>query len=76
MAEKRGNNEGTISQRKDGRWEARVTVGVIDGKIQRKCQGYGEWFMADHGKQRHCSDYCKTKAYRRRQQAKKEDNHA
>lgn len=37
MAKKRGNHEGTISQRKDGRWEARVTVGYIGGKLKRKC---------------------------------------
>lgn len=47
-----------------------------DTGLPRKCQGCGQWFMADHGKQRHCSDYCKTKAYRRRQQAKKEGNNA
>ncbi len=34
---KRGNNEGTISQRKDGRWEARVSLGYANGKPIRKC---------------------------------------
>ena len=34
---KRGNNEGTITKRKDGRWEARVSL--PDGK--RKCY-YGK----------------------------------
>lgn len=33
MAKRRGNGEGTITQRIDGRWEARVTL--LDGK--RKC---------------------------------------
>lgn len=31
-----GNNEGTITQRKDGRWMARVTVGYRDGRQVRK----------------------------------------
>lgn len=34
---KRGNNDGTIRQRKDGLWEARITVGNSpDGKQKRK----------------------------------------
>jgi integrase len=34
---KRGNNEGTIRQRPDGRWEARYTVGVLaNGKPDRR----------------------------------------
>jgi integrase len=34
---RRGNNEGSIIQRKDGRWEGKVTVGYkTDGKIMRK----------------------------------------
>ena len=37
MAKKRANNEGTISQRKDGRWEARISVGYRNGKQVRKC---------------------------------------
>ena len=37
MAKKRGQNEGTISQRKDGRWEARITVGYKNGNQMRKC---------------------------------------
>ncbi|MFZ4509038.1 MAG: site-specific integrase [Fimbriimonas sp.] len=36
MANKRGQNEGTISQRQDGRWEARVTIGYEGGKLRRK----------------------------------------
>lgn len=32
----RGHNEGSIFQRKDGRWEARMTLGWKDGKLQRK----------------------------------------
>lgn len=34
---KRGNNEGTISLRSDGRWEARVSLGYKGGKQVRKC---------------------------------------
>lgn len=36
MGKHRGNGEGTISQRKDGRWEARVSQGFMDGKPRRK----------------------------------------
>lgn len=37
MAKKRGQNEGSIRQRKDGTWEARVTVGILaNGKQNRK----------------------------------------
>ncbi len=36
-AKKRGQNEGTITQRSDGRWMARLTVGYTDGKQVRKC---------------------------------------
>ncbi len=37
MAKKRGQNEGSIRQRKDGTWEARVTVGIMaNGKQNRK----------------------------------------
>lgn len=37
MAKKRGQNEGSIRKRKDGTWEARVTVGILaNGKQQRK----------------------------------------
>ena len=40
---KRGNNEGTISKRKDGRWEARISVGggkrrIFYGKTRREAQ--------------------------------------
>ena len=36
VAKKRGHNEGTISQRADGRWQGRVTTGYTDGKQVRK----------------------------------------
>lgn len=37
MAKKRGQNEGSIRKRKDGTWEARVTIGVTaDGRQNRK----------------------------------------
>jgi len=37
MAKKRGQNEGSIRKRKDGKWEARVTIGIDpDGKQRRK----------------------------------------
>ena len=36
MAKKRGPNEGTISKRADGRWMARLNLGVVDGKRKRK----------------------------------------
>src|SRR5918995_1243098 len=32
MAKKRGNNEGSISRRRDGRWEARYTVHTAEGR--------------------------------------------
>lgn len=34
---KRGQNEGSISKRKDGRWVARFTIGYEGGKQRRKC---------------------------------------
>jgi integrase len=34
---RRGNREGTIVQRKDGRWCAMMDLGWIDGKRRRKC---------------------------------------
>src|SRR5512143_3300818 len=37
MAKRRGHNQGTIFQRKDGRWCASVSLGYKDGKLQRKC---------------------------------------
>lgn len=39
MGRKRGNNEGTVTKRKDGRWEARITVGrdPQTGKLKRIC---------------------------------------
>lgn len=37
MGKRRGQNEGSISLRKDGRWEARVTVGYKSGRQRRKC---------------------------------------
>jgi integrase len=33
---RRGRNEGSISQRKDGRWEARIDLGIVDGRRRRK----------------------------------------
>ena len=37
QAGRRGNNEGSIYQRKDGRWCAQVTIGYRkDGKILKK----------------------------------------
>lgn len=36
MAKKRGQNEGSIFKRKDGRWAAVVSVGYRDGKRARK----------------------------------------
>lgn len=36
MPKKRGNNEGTIYRRKDGRWCGMVTIGrKSDGKLKR-----------------------------------------
>jgi integrase len=33
---KQGNNEGTITRRKDGRWEARISLGRgVTGKVKR-----------------------------------------
>src|SRR5680860_1215952 len=32
----RGNGEGNIRKRKDGRWEARLTIGYRDGKARMK----------------------------------------
>ncbi len=34
---KRGQNEGSITKRKDGRWVARLTIGYEGGKQKRKC---------------------------------------
>lgn len=36
MSKKRGQNEGSIVQRKDGRWEGKVCLGFINGKLKRK----------------------------------------
>lgn len=36
MKTRRGNNEGSITKRADGRWMARVTIGFVNGKLQRK----------------------------------------
>ncbi len=33
---RRGHGEGAISKRRDGRWEARVDLGWMDGKRVRK----------------------------------------
>ena len=39
-----------------------------------RCAGCGNWFVANHGKARHCSDSCKTLAYRKRRQSKEVRN--
>src|SRR5215211_3558633 len=39
MAKRRGNNEGTISKRKDGRWMGRYTVHTKDGPKQKAIYG-------------------------------------
>lgn len=36
MSKKRGQNEGTIVQRADGRWMAALSLGYVDGKLTRK----------------------------------------
>ena len=36
MAKRRGHGEGSISRRKDGRWEARIDLGWENGKRRRK----------------------------------------
>ncbi len=41
IAKRRGHGEGTITQRKDGRWEAKIDLGYQDGKRKRKAF-YGE----------------------------------
>lgn len=37
MADKRGQNEGNIYRRADGRWTARVRIGIVAGKHRRVC---------------------------------------
>lgn len=39
MAKRRGNNEGSISKRKDGRWMGRYTVHTAEGPKQRAVYG-------------------------------------
>src|SRR5215217_1853019 len=39
MTKRRGNNEGSISRRKDGRWMGRYTVHTADGTKQRAVYG-------------------------------------
>ena len=47
MARKRGNNDGSIRQRKDGRWECRVTAGYkADGKPDRLAEIIGHTNVA------------------------------
>jgi integrase len=41
MSARRGHGEGSISQRQDGRWTARVDLGYVNGKRKRK-QIYGK----------------------------------
>ena len=36
MAKRRGSGEGSIYERKDGRWCAQVSVGYVGGKLKRK----------------------------------------
>ncbi len=36
MAGKRGQNEGSIYKRPDGRWCAQVNLGYVNGKRKRK----------------------------------------
>ena len=42
MAKKRGNNEGTISKRKDGRWCAVLTTGYDENNKQKRQFFYGK----------------------------------
>src|SRR5688572_22922714 len=39
MARRRGNGEGTITRRKDGRWEAKYTVNTAKGPKRRALYG-------------------------------------
>jgi integrase len=39
MAKKRGNNEGSISHRRDGRWEARYTIHTVEGPKRKVLYG-------------------------------------
>jgi integrase len=39
MVKKRGNNEGSISHRKDGRWEARYTIHTVEGPKRKVLYG-------------------------------------
>lgn len=41
MARKRGNNDGSIRQRKDGLWEGRITIGVNSNGTQNRKSVYG-----------------------------------
>lgn len=36
MAKRRGHGEGSITQLEDGRWQARVDLGIVEGKRKRK----------------------------------------
>jgi integrase len=42
MTRKRGNNEGTISRRKDGRWCAAITIGYDENNKQKRQFFYGK----------------------------------
>ena len=42
MSKKRGNNEGSIVKRKDGRWQGAVTIGRNDDGSQRRQYVYGK----------------------------------
>jgi integrase len=39
MSKRRGNNEGSISRRKDGRWMGRYTIHTAEGPKQRAVYG-------------------------------------
>ena len=39
---KRGNGEGTVSKRKDGRWEAKLTIGYNPNGTQKRATVYGK----------------------------------
>ena len=60
MAGRRGNNEGTIRKRSDGRWEARITLEggntkcyygkTRQGKYVTEAEAKSEGDRPDHGK--------------------------
>ena len=42
MPKKRGNNEGSIFKRKDGKWTATITIGIDEKGNQKKKSLYGK----------------------------------